>query len=270
MKIAVTTTREAKQNLIAKAQGISEELGIPYINRGYLSINKTFLKGDYDYLLIVEKDKLVMKGSDDSTLFWHPNMSELKINSIRNGNKDSLAEAAGIEEGDSILDCTLGLAGDTLVFAALAGKNGSIVGTEVNKYIAYITKNGLETYKNDEGICPDYMKNIQVLNESYEDYLKNQQDNSFDIVYFDPMFKKPNKKSTTINSFRAFADHRGLTKDILAEALRVCRKRVVVKERYGENDLERLGIEKFYGSSRKGSIIYGIIEKNTADASCIY
>lgn len=42
MKIAVTTTREAKQNLIAKAQGISEELGIPYINRDISALTKHF------------------------------------------------------------------------------------------------------------------------------------------------------------------------------------------------------------------------------------
>lgn len=262
MKIAVTTTREADESLNYRAESISKELNIPYIKRGNLSISKTFLKGDFEYLLVVEKDKIVIKG-EDSTLFWHPNMSELKIKSINKGNKESIMEATKLKKGDSVLDCTLGLAGDSLVFASVVGEKGYVVGIEVNKYIAYLTKNGLETYRNDNCEAEVYMKNIQVVNESYEDYLFRQSDNSFDIVYFDPMFKKPNKKSTSINSFRAFADHKGLTREILMEALRVCRKRVVVKERHEINDFEKLGIKEYYGSKKSGSIIYGVIEKNT-------
>lgn len=259
MNIVVTTIREADENLNYKAKAIAKDLNISYIKRNNLSIEKTILKEKVDYLLVVEKDKLVIKGLD-STLFWHPNMSELKIKSIKKGNKESIIEATKLEEGNSILDCTLGLAGDSLVFSTVVGKNGVVVGTEVNKYIAYLSKSGLENYSND-GSEKD-LNNITVVNESYEDYLLNQDDNSFDVVYFDPMFKEPNKKSTTINSFRAFAHHNGLNKEILSEALRVCKKRVVIKERRGFNDFKNLGIEKCYGGKKEGSIIYGVIEKN--------
>ncbi|WP_160687063.1 class I SAM-dependent methyltransferase [Clostridium sp. C2-6-12] len=257
MKIAVTTTRDTNESLNYKAKEISKDLDIPYIKRGYGSIKKTILKEGFDYLLVVERDKIVIKG-EDSTLFWHPNMSELKIKSIRQGNKDAMIEATRLEEGNSILDCTLGLAGDSLVFSAVVGEKGKVVGTEINKYIAYLSKCGLESYKDVDGKT---MNNIKVVNESYEDYIIKQNDNSFDVVYFDPMFKEPNKKSTTINSFRDFADHRGLTKEILMEALRVCKNRVVIKERQGSNELEKLGIEKYYGGKKSGAIIYGVIEK---------
>ena len=33
-------------------------------------------------------------------------------------------------------------------------------------------------------------------------------------------------------------------------------------ERQGSNDFEKLGIEKYYGGKKNGSIIYGVIEKN--------
>lgn len=256
MKIAVTTTREGDESLNYKAKCISKDLNIAYIKRDNLSIKKTILKDDFDYLLVVEKDKIVIKG-EDSTLFWHPNMSELKIKSIRKGNKEPIIEATKLEEGNSILDCTLGLAGDSLVFSAVVGEKGSVVGTEVNKYISYLSKCGLENYN----IHGRPINNIDVVNESYKDYLLKQSDNSFDVVYFDPMFKEPNKKSTSINSFRDFADHKGLTKEILNEALRVCKKRVVIKERRDSNDFEKLGIKKCYGGKKSGTIIYGVIEK---------
>ncbi len=105
------------------------------------------------------------------------------------------------------------------------------------------------------------MKNIKVINVSYEEYLTTQSNDSFDVVYFDPMFKKPNKKSSSINALRNFANHNSITKKTLLEALRVCKKRVVIKERQGENDFETLGIKTYYGSEKSGSIIYGIIEK---------
>ncbi|MDP4160508.1 MAG: protein-L-IsoD, partial [Bacillota bacterium] len=144
MKIAVTTTRDADESLNYKAKVISKDLNIPYIKRGNFSIKKTILNEVFDYLLVVERDKIVIKG-EDSTLFWHPNMSELKIKSIRRGNKEAIIEATKLEEGNSILDCTLGLAGDSLVFSAVVGEKGYVVGTEINKYIAYLSKCGLES-----------------------------------------------------------------------------------------------------------------------------
>lgn len=260
MKIAVTTTREKENLLKEKAENIAEELNIPYIKRDNLSIEKTIIKENLDYLMVVEKNNIVIKGIE-SALFWHPNMTELKIKSIKNGNNESMIEATGLKEGDSILDCTLGFAGDSIIFASVVGDTGRVVGTEVNKYIAYLTKNGLENYNEVNPETKKYMKSIEVINKSYEEYLSKQEENRFDVVYFDPMFKEPNKKSSSINSFREFADHKGLTKEIIEEALRVCRRRIVIKERFGFNDLEKLGVEKYYGSSKKGGIVYGVIEK---------
>ena len=185
MKIAVTTTREADESLNFKAKGISKDLNISYIKRENFSIKKTILKEQEYYLLLVEKYKIVKKGLD-STLFWHPNMSELKIKSIKQGNKEAIIEAIQLEEGNSILDCTLGLAGDSLIFSTIVGNSGVVIGTEVNKYIAYLSKSGLENYSEDS--IEKNVKNITVINESYENYLLKQSDNTFDVVYFDPMF----------------------------------------------------------------------------------
>lgn len=260
MKVAVTTTRDKDDLLKDKAEKIARELNIPYIKRDNLSIEKTIIKEKLDYLMVVEKNNIVIKGID-STLFWHPNMTELKIKSIKDGNKESMIEAADLKKGDRILDCTLGFAGDSIIFASVVSDTGRVVGTEVDKYIAYLTKDGLENYDEVNPETKKYMKSIEVINKSYEEYLSKQEANSFDVVYFDPMFKEPNKKSSSINSFRAFADHEGLTKEIIEEALRVCKRRIVIKERFGFNDLEKLGVEKYYGSSKRGGIVYGVIEK---------
>ena len=260
MSVLVTTTREGNEELIEKAIKISKDLDIQFIERENYSLEKIMDKNNIENLLVVEKDRLVLKGKENE-FFWHPNMAELKIQSIKSGNKESIMEASKVEEGYWVLDCTLGLAGDAIIFSALVGDNGRVVGTEINKYIAYLTNDGLKNYNKVNEETKRAMENIEVVNTSYRDYLMKQDDNSFDIVYFDPMFKKANKKSTSINSFRDFADHNGLTKDIIKEAIRVCKKRVVIKERQGNNDFEELGIEKVYGSKKSGAIIYGVIEK---------
>ena len=91
----------------------------------------------------------------------------------------------------------------------------------------------------------------------------------FDVVYFDPMFKEPNRKSASINSFRDFADHRGLTKEILMEALRVCKKRVVIKERQGSNEFEKLGIEKYYGGKAKVNEYTCVERRNSCSTNIV-
>lgn len=261
MRIAVTTTREKDKVLSQKAEKVSNDLNIPYIKRSNLSINKTISKENLDYLLVVEKDKLIIKG-EGTEIFWHPSMTELKIKSIKQGNKETMIEATELREGDSILDCTLGFAGDSVVFASVVGEQGTVVGTEINKYLAYLTEDGLRNYNKVNDETKKYMKSIKVVNTSYRDYLSKQTDNSFDVVYFDPMFEEPNKKSSTINAFREFTEHEGLSKEDIKEALRVCKRKVVIKERYELNSLDKLGIQKYYGVKRRGSIVYGVIEKD--------
>ena len=260
MKIAITTTRNPDQSLINKAYGISKELDIPYVERGNYSIEKISQMNEIEYFLFVEKDKIVLKG-DGNTFFWHPSTSGLKLNTIKDGFNQPMVEAMNLKEGDRVLDCTLGMATDAIVFASIVGEKGKVVGTEVNKYIACITKNGLNDYKDVNEQTKTFMDRIDVINSSCEEYILSQPDNSFDVVYFDPMFKRPNKKSVAINSLRPFAQQGGLKKETLIQALRVCKNRVVIKERVGSGEFEKLGIQKFYGNTKFGAIAYGVIEK---------
>lgn len=263
MKVAITTTRNPDESLINKAHCIAKELDIEYVKRGNYSIKKISEMNEIEYFLFVEKDKIVLKGNDN-TFFWHPSTSGFKINAIKEGINEPMVEAMNLKEGDRVLDCTLGLATDSIVFASIVGKKGKVVGTEVNKYIACITKNGLNDYEDIDEETKMSMDRIDVVNSSYEEYILSQPDNSFDVIYFDPMFKSPNKKSVAINSLRPFAQQGGLKKEILLQALRVCKNRVVIKERAGSGEFERLGIKKCYGNNKFGSIAYGVIEKENA------
>lgn len=86
-----------------------------------------------------------------------------------------------------------------------------------------------------------------------------QRKNSF--AQNDFKFKTPNLKSIYMNSLRPFAEHSHLSIEIINEALRVARKKVVAKERIFSRALEKLGFKDFYGSGARGSTKYGGICK---------
>lgn len=254
--IKVTTTKEPSNNQLIKVGEIQEKLGLLYIERKNNSILQMLTKNNCTHFLVVKKDKLVITDGKDE-LFWHPNMSFLKIKALQNGDIDPIIKAMDLQLGDSVLDCTLGFAADALVVSAFIGESGKIVGTEANKYISYLTQDGLQNYAEATEDMKSIMKKIEVINANYNDYLKSLGDNSFDVVYFDPMFKTPNMKSAFMNSLRPFAEHSYITDAILAEALRVARKRVVAKERMFSKELEKLGFKEFYGCGARGSTKYG-------------
>ena len=258
--IKLTTTKKPTDNQLIKVDEIQEKLGLSYIERKNDSILQMLRKNECTHFFVVKKDKLVLTDGEDE-LFWHPNMSFLKIKNMRNGEIDPIVRAMDLQAGDSVLDCTIGFAADALVISAFIGENGKIIGTEANKYIAYLTKDGLQNYSEAIEDIKHIMKRIELINANYNDYLKSLDDNSFDVVYFDPMFKTPNMKSAFMNSLRPFAEHSYLSLEIINEALRVARKRVVAKERMFSKELEQLGFKEFYGGGARGSTKYGAIRK---------
>lgn len=258
--IKVTTTKKPTDSQLLKVKDIQEKLQLIYAKRENNSISQLLDKENCTYLFVVKKDKLVL--TDGKTeLFWHPNMSILKIKAMQNGEIDPIIKAMDLQSGDTVLDCTLGFATDSLVVSSYVGEEGKVIGTEANRYIAYLTNDGLRGYQVDDVEIDSAMERIEVINANYNDFLKSLNDNSFDVVYFDPMFKAPNEKSAFMNSLRPFAEHSYLTEEALTEALRVAKKRVVAKDRMFSKELERLGFTEFYGGGARGSTKYGAILK---------
>ena len=82
---------------------------------------------------------------------------------------------------------------------------------------------------------------------------------SYDAVYFDPMFRRPVHESEGMNALRVLADARALTAEVIAEARRVARRRVVMKERQGSREFARLGFTDLAGG-KYSRIAYGVME----------
>ena len=88
--------------------------------------------------------------------------------------------------------------------------------------------------------------------------LAGQEDSSFDSVYFDPMFRYPLMDSENLSPLRSLADSRALTEETVAEACRVARKRVVMKENARSLEFERLGFKTIMGG-KYSKVHYGVM-----------
>ena len=78
---------------------------------------------------------------------------------------------------------------------------------------------------------------IKPINADNYEFLKNQPDKSFDVVYFSPMFIKPKWHCDVMAPFREVAVKDFVSLETLKEAERVARKRVVIKVNKGVKEL---------------------------------
>ncbi|MBM7854142.1 16S rRNA G966 N2-methylase RsmD [Desulfohalotomaculum tongense] len=253
----VTTSLNASKEMIIRAKKIAAELNINYVPRNGMSLPDLESQYSGSGILVVSKNRLsvYIKGEE---FFFHPGMAKLRIKQLKNGHTDQMISAMNLNYGDSVLDCTLGLGSDAVVANYVTGGSGRVTGLEINPLMAYVVKDGIERFQNPSPTLVKAVKGINIINTDHKKYLKNLPDNSFDVVYFDPMFRNPVYKSAGMVPLRKLANHDPLAVDSVEEACRVARKRVVIKERYNSEEFERLGCEQVVGG-KKSPIAYGVI-----------
>ena len=254
----VTTTRKPNEDTKIFAKEISLKLGGKFIEREDFSFETLKKIHGVENILLVKKNSLSVVTSDGE-LFFHPNTAHLRIKNLRGGEGDRLIDALKISGGSKVLDCTLGLGSDSLVASYVVGAAGKVVALEVNPLIAEIVSHGLKNFSEDSPHILKAMRRVEVVHADCKDFLKTCAENSFDVVYFDPMFRRPIQKSSGLNPIRPLADNRPLTEEIIREARRVAKFRVVMKEHSGSNEFARLGF-KILGGGKYSSVAFGVIE----------
>lgn len=270
---AVTTAVDPTSELIQRAAEIAGSLGCPVVPRGRRGLKQLLARYQLQRVFVVTHDALVLH-SADASVFWHPGTAMLKLWRYAAANPKredpaatrpmDLVVAAAIESGDRILDCTLGYGSDAIVMSWAVGATGGVVGLEADPALAYLTAEGLKHYPERHHVSDEVaaaMGRIQVVSTPCLDYLRTLPDNSFDVVYFDPMFQEAVEGSVALGALRHFAHTAPLDRATVAEAQRVSRRRVVVKERIGSGVFETLGITQTIGGWRTGAIAYGFLLK---------
>ena len=87
------------------------------------------------------------------------------------------------------------------------------------------------------------MRRIEVIEANHYELLKTLPDNHFDVVYFDPMFEETIEESNGIKGLTHFAANHDFTMEIINEAKRVARKRVVLKDHFRSSRFQRFGFD---------------------------
>lgn len=252
----VTTTRKAVDENFA--QSIAQKLGGQFVKREDFSLDALRKIHGAENILLVKKNSLSVVTAEGE-LFFHPNTAHLRIKNLRGGDGDRLIDALKISDGSKVLDCTLGLGSDAIVESFVAGETGKVVALEVNPLIAEVVSYGLKNFSEDSPHILEAMRRVEVLNVDCAEFLKTCATDSFDAVYFDPMFRRPVKKSSGLNPIRPLADARPLTAEIIREACRVAKCRVVMKEHSGSGEFARLGF-KIADGGKYSSVAFGVIE----------
>lgn len=161
----------------------------------------------------------------DGALTWRRNHG--------GGTGQAVAKAIGLKNKKelNVLDATAGTGTDAFVLAALGCKVKMV---ERHPVVGVLLQDALSRASDDDDV--NLVTNLMSLHKgSSLDYMLSQDENSFDVVYLDPMFpktEKTGKNAQVKKSMQYFRDMVGKDEDandLLAPALKVAKYRVVVK-----------------------------------------
>lgn len=169
-----------------------------------------------------------------------------------------MVTCSGMELGDLVLDCTMGMGADAIVASFAVGEQGKVIALESQPVIATLVEQGLTSYQTKLQACNQAMRRIQVIQTDYQSFLKAQPDQSFDIVIFDPMFRETVHSSAAMQVLKPLANPYPVDTASVVEAVRVARKAVLLKERVCSKEFARLGFEVVKKSSHHA---WGIIRQ---------
>lgn len=129
------------------------------------------------------------------------------------------------------------------------------MGLEASLPLWFLTSRGVASYKGKFPELNEDLCRIQVVHAEAGAFLKEQPADSFDVIYFDPMFRQPVRKSSEMTPLRPLAYSEPLSVLTVELALQVA-PRVVIKERSVEI-LQEYGCTEFVGT-KYSAVRFGI------------
>jgi len=258
MRFAVTAGRKGSGDLLAAAKEWATHFNVPYLERASKgSLEELRQQNNLDAILVATADGPQIY-NNEGTFFYHPGMAVLRLQRLKNNEHDHFAQALELGEGMRVLDGTLGLAGDAAIASYLVGEKGKVVGVEASLLLHFVVENGLRSYEAEDIDLTNALRRIATVQSTAEEYLETCEEDSFDVVYFDPMFRYPVQGSSAMEPLRPVAYEKPLNQRTIELALKAAPK-VVIKER-SEKLLREYGCTEILGG-RYSRIKFGIIRR---------
>lgn len=256
--MVVTTAGRTNEQMIEKAKQIAFELQIPYISRQKRSI-VAIQNQIHEPVLVVGKERLEIHfPNGHEPLFFHPNSASFRAKRMLRGESEPFLQATKLQKGMTFLDCTLGLASDSIIASLVVGDEGKVVGVEGSAYIAYLTKQGLRHWESDICELNKAMRRIEVHHADFRSFLAECDDHSYDVVYFDPMFEVSIEESDGVRGLKQAALYTKLTEEDIEQAKRVARQRIVLKDHWQSARFDQFGFSVYRRKTAK--FHFGTIE----------
>jgi len=260
LSLVVTTSRQADPRAERDAAAWAARLAVRSVPRAGRSIPTLCRDEEVEGALVHSSGRPPTYVSADGSVryFYHPGMALTRIKHLRAGKGDPMVTAMGLAPGDRVLDCTLGRAADAIVAGFVVGPTSRVVGLESSLLLAELTIHGLGTYTPPNREVEAAMRAIDARHAEHLAFLRACPDGAFDVVYFDPLFSEPVPASSAMQPFRPLADHPPLAPEAVAEARRVARRCVVIKERPRAPLWAQLGVKRLVGG-KGSSVAYGTL-----------
>ena len=244
MLVAVTTPLRPSLPEEQEAREAAARHGLPFAPRGDDRLEEVLLRTGAGAALVLSPTAAIL-ATAEADQRWSAGMGMLRLRRtlarlegrpVSPTDRDPFLEAAGLRPGDQLLDATLGLGADALVAAAACGPGGRVVALERSPVLAAWVAEGLRR------LDVEPARRIEVRAAEHLEALSALPSGSFDVVAFDPMFRHARPQPGGFELVRALADARPLAAAAVAEARRVARRWVVVKDGAPGWDLARLGL----------------------------
>ena len=258
-KYAVMLSRNARgSGAVQTAKDMAARLGVAYLDRPHNQVLEEFMAAQaLAAVIVLEKDGPRIH-SEQGTFAYHPGMAEIRVQQLLRGAPDHLVQALDLRSGARVLDCTLGLASDAAVAACVVGPTGRVVGLEASLLLHFAVQYGLAHYECKTPLLTAALRRVEAVHAVAGEYLAACAADSFDVVYFDPMFRHPVQGSKAMEALRPLALEEPLDRTTVELALRVA-PRVVIKER-SEYLLREYGCQEYVGG-KYSRIKFGIIRR---------
>lgn len=264
--VRVTTCVKPDDAVADRARAYAAELAVPYAKRRNVTAASIFRETGATRLLVVFPERLALYDAQTGVEYaFHPNLAMIRALNLRRGWRDQFADATELTEGDEILDCTLGFAGEATLAAMLTGESGRVVGLESVPELAVVTRAGVAEFPLNPKSLRAALRRVQVVAADHREYLAAAPARSFDVVYFDPFFddRLPGSENS-VSPLAVFGDRSPLCEQAVLDARRVARRRVVIKApRTADLPAAVAAVVTKSISGRKSRVAYHIIENVT-------
>ncbi|MCP1123574.1 class I SAM-dependent methyltransferase [Bacillus sp. 3103sda1] len=254
----VTTAGRTNKEMTAYAEKIAADLQCSFFARNDRPIYELHDQYKQDALVTGKNRLAIFPQGTEESFFFHPNSAMFRVKRLMRGEHDPFLQAAQLEEGMEVLDCTLGMASDSIVASYAVGEAGQVTGLEGNRYMAYLIEKGLKQWNAGVTEINEAMQRITVNHTEHLAFLQQCAENCYDVVYLDPMFEETVLESDGIRGLKHFALYNDITDETIEEAKRVARKRVVLKDHFRSTRFKK---HNFFVYKRKSSKFhFGVIE----------